>query len=68
MEVLPDDQFVVRIDGSRRLRLYNAISTIIDTKTFHGWRQPSSQEDNASHQSPDSPSMFSNDLNNAMRQ
>ena len=54
MEVLPDDQFVVRIDGSRRLtrrnrrflRLYNPTSTSIDTKAFHGWRrdQPSSQE------------------------
>ena len=33
----------------------------INTKAFHGWRrdQPSSQEDNVSHQSPDSTSMLS---------
>ena len=76
MEVLPQlDQFVVRIDGSRRLtrrnrrflRLYNPISTSNDTKAFYGWRrdQPSSEEDNESHQSSDSFSMFLHDLNDA---
>ena len=75
MEVLPHDQFVVRIDGSRRLtrrgrrflRLYYLILTSIDTKAFHGWRQdqPSSQEDNESKQSPDSPNVFSDSSNDA---
>ena len=47
----------------RFLRFYNPISTSIDAKAFNGWRrdQPSAQEDNVSHQSPDSPSMFSDD-------
>ena len=77
MEVLPHDQFVVRIDNSRRLarrnrrflRLYNSISTNIDAKAYIGWRQdqPSSQEDNVSHQSSDSPSMFSDDSNDARK-
>ena len=39
----------------------------IDTKALNGWRwdQPSWQEDNVRHQSPYSPSMFSDDSNNA---
>ena len=47
--------------------MYNPISTSIDAKTFYGWRrdQPNAQEDNVSHQSPDSPSMFSDDSNDA---
>ena len=75
MEVLPHDQFVVRIDGSHRLtrknrrflRLYNLISTSIDTRAFCGWcrDQPSSREDNVSHQSLDSPSIFSDGSNDA---
>ena len=78
MEVLPHDQFVVRIYESRRLtrrnirllRLYNPISTTDDLKAFHGWRrsQPISQKDNVGHQTLDSPSMFSDDSNELMRQ
>ena len=47
----------------RFLRLYNPISTSIDAKEFYGWRQdqPSAQEDDVSHQSPDSPLMFPDD-------
>ena len=65
MEVLPHDQFVVRIDGSRRLtrksrrflRVYNPVSTSIETKDFHDLQRniPSSREGNARHQHPDSP-------------
>ena len=75
MEVLPHDQLAVTIDGSRRLTrrnrrflsLYNPISTSIDTKKFHGWRrdQPISREENVSHQSPGSPSMFLDGSNDA---
>ena len=43
MEILKHDQFVIRVDGSRRLtqrnrfsRLYNPMSTSIDTKVFYG--------------------------------
>ena len=44
IEMLPHDQFVVRIDGFARLtrknrrflRLYNPMSTSIDTKVFNG--------------------------------
>ena len=71
-EVVPHEQLVFRIDGSPRLkrrflRLYNAISTSIDTKAFHGWRrdQPSSREENVIHQSSSSSSMFWDDSNDA---
>ena len=44
MEVLPHDQFVVRIDGLRRLtrrnrflRFYNPVSTNTEAKVFNGW-------------------------------
>ena len=75
MEVLPHDQFVVRIDGSRRLtrrnrrflRMYNPVSTSIEAKAFHGWRGnlPSSQKGNVRHQSPDSPVKVTEDSNGA---
>ena len=47
--------------------MYNFVSTNIDTKAFHGWRldQHSSQEDTVSHKSPDLPSIFSDDSNDA---
>ena len=65
---------MLRIDSSQRLsqrnkrflRLDKPISTSIDAKAFYGWPrdQPSSQEDNVSHQFPDLLlSMFSDDLN-----
>ena len=64
MEVIPHDQFIVRIDGSRRLtrrnkrflRLYNPISTSIHMKTFHGSRGnlPSPREGSFDHECPDS--------------
>ena len=75
MEVLPHDQFVVRIDGSRRLtrrnrrflRMYKPVSTSIEAKAFHGWRGnlPSSQEGNVRHQRPDSPVKVTEDSNGA---
>ena len=65
----------MRIDGSWRLtrgnrrflRSYNPISASIDARAFYGWRrdQPSSQEDNVSHQSHDSPLIFSDGSNDA---
>ena len=65
---------MLRIDSSQRLsqrnkrflRLDKPISTSIDAKAFYGWPrdQPSSKEDNVSHQFPDLLlSMFSDDLN-----
>ena len=72
---LPHDQFVVRIDGSRRLtrrnrrflRMYNPVSTSIEEKAFHGWRGnlPSSQESNVRHQRPDFPVKVTADSNGA---
>ena len=64
MEVLPHDQFVKRIDDSRRLtgrnrkfpRVYSPVSTSIETQAFRGWRGIllSSKEGNVRHQRPDS--------------
>ena len=54
MKVLPFDQFLVRIDGLRRL-----------TRRSRRFIEFVSQEDNVSHKSPDSPSMFSDDSNDA---
>ena len=75
MEALPHDQFVVRIDGSRRLtrrnrrflRMYNPVSTSIEAKAFHGWRGnlPSSQEGNVRHQRSDSPVKVTDNSNGA---
>ena len=75
MEMLPHDQFVVRIDGSRRLtrrnrrflRMYNPASTSIEAKASHDWRSnlPSSQECNVGHQRPDSSVKVTEDSNSA---
>ena len=75
MEVLPHDQFVVRIDGSwnltRRnrkfLRMYNPASTSIEAKASHGWRSnlPSPYECNVGHQRPDSSVKITEDSNGA---
>ena len=75
MEVLPHDQFVVRIDGSRRLtrrnrkflRMYKLASTSIEAKAYHGWRGNllSSQECNVGHQCPDSTVNITEDFNGA---
>ena len=64
IEVLPHDQYVVRVDGSRRLtrrnrkflRIYNPASKSIEAKTSRGWSSnlPSSQECNVYHHCPDS--------------
>ena len=64
MEVLPHDQFIVRIDGLRRLmcrnrflRLYNPVSTNTETKVINGWHKylTSSLKGNVRNQHPDSP-------------
>ena len=75
MEVLPHDQFVVRIDGSRRLtrrnrkflRMYNPASTSIEAKASHCWpgNLPSSKECNVGHQRPDSSVKITEDSNGA---
>ena len=75
MEVLLHDQFVVRIDGSRRLtrrnrkflRMYNPASSSIEANASHGWRVnlPSSQECNVGHQRPDSSVKITEDSNGA---
>ena len=75
MEVLPNDQFVVRIDGSRRLmrrnkrflRVYNPVSTSIETKAYHCWggNLPRYQEGNVRHQRPYSPAKITEDSNGA---
>ena len=64
MKMLPHDQFVVRIDDSRRLtrinrmflRLYNPMSTSIDTNVFLGscGNLPSPCERSVDHECPDS--------------
>ena len=61
MEMLQHDQFVVRIDrlawrNRRFLRLYNPMSTSIDTKAFHGSCKnlPSPHGGNVNHECPDS--------------
>ena len=75
MEVLPNDQFVVQIDGSCRLtqgnrkflRMYNPASTSIEAKASHCWRGnlPSSQECNVGHQRPHSSVKITEDSNGA---
>ena len=76
MEVLPHDKFVVRIDGSRRLtrrdrrflRLYNPVSTNIETKVFNGWHKnlsSSNKSTNVSHQHDDSSVEVTEDSNGA---
>ena len=73
MEVLPHDQFVVRIDGSQRLmrrrflRLYNPVSISIETKVFNGWQKtlPSSPKSNLCHQHADSAVEVTEDSNGA---
>ena len=64
MEMLPYDQFVDRIDGSRKLnrrnwrflKLYNPMSTSIDTKAFHGscGNLPNPTGGSVDHECPDS--------------
>ena len=63
------------IDSSRRLmrwnkrflRVYNPVSSSIETKAFHGWRGnlPSSQEGNIRHQRHDSPVKVTEDSKGA---
>ena len=75
IEVLPHDQYVVRVDGSRRLtqrnrkflRMYNPASTSIEAKTSHGWSSnlPSSHEYNVDYQRPDSSVKITEDSNGA---
>ena len=75
MEVLPHDQFVVQIDGTRRLtprnrkflRISNPASTSVEAKASHGWRGnlPSSQECNVGNQGPDSSVKITEDSNGA---
>ena len=64
MDVLPHYQYVIIIDGLRRLtrrnrgflRLYNPMSTSIDTKAFYGscGNLPSPREGSVDHECPDS--------------
>ena len=73
MEVLPLDQFLIRINDSWRLtgrnrrflRVYSPVSTTVEIKAFHGWRWIllSSQEGNLRHQRPDSPIKVTEDSN-----
>jgi len=75
MEVLPHDQYVVRVDGSRRLtrrnrkflRMYNPASTSIEAKPSQGWSSnlPRSHECNVNHQRPNSSVKITEDSNGA---